>query len=256
MNRAAFNKYITVFTGAGVSAESGIQTFRATDGTWNNHNVADVASPAGFQRDPQLVWDFYRGRWEQRQSVKPNAAHYAIAELEQKVEALGVPFVLITQNVDGLHQEAGSKHVLELHGDLRTLKCSYCDYRTADQEHWNHSYIPQCPQCQADLRPNIVWFGEMLDSETITKASIAAENSISMLMVGTSNQVFPAAQLPHLTLRSAGHLYECNPELALAHCQSFGFDELYHPYRGKATVTVPEACKRIYDHVVAKVRSS
>lgn len=243
MNRKT--RFVTVFTGAGVSAESGIQTFRASDGTWNNHRVEDVASPQGFLRNPQLVWDFYRGRWEQRQTVKPNAAHYAIAELEKKVEELGFTFVLITQNVDGLHQEAGSQHVLELHGDLRVLKCNVCEYHTDEREYWEDVNVPVCPQCGGYMRPNIVWFDEALDVDTITKASVAAENSIAMLMVGTSNQVFPAAHLPHMTLRGMGHLYECNPELVLAHAGSFGFQELYHPYRGVATVTVPEACNAI-----------
>jgi NAD-dependent deacetylase len=150
---------------------------------------------------------------------------------------------VITQNVDGLRQEAGSKNVLELHGDLRSLKCNWCQYTTDDQEYWKHTWVPKCPQCQCDMRPNIVWFGEMLPVDTLMLAKNAAMNSHSMIVVGTSGQVYPAAELPAKVVDANGHVYECNPELAFTMLNMVS--HLYHPMQGKATVTVPIAVQQL-----------
>src|SRR5436305_7071208 len=149
---------VCVLTGAGVSAESGVPTFRASDGLWEGHRIEDVASPEGFERDPKLVWQFYNARRANRATVKPNPGHHALVDMEKR---WGNNFTLVTQNVDGLHQEAGSQNVLEIHGSLRHTRCLGCGAVT------NRGLevlgdAPECPRCQDRLRPHIVWFGEGL----------------------------------------------------------------------------------------------
>ena len=193
---------LIVLTGAGVSAESGLATFRDSNGLWEQHRVEDVASPEGFYRDPALVWSFYSQRRAQAKTVEPNAGHQALAEMEKR---LGDRFLLVTQNVDGLHQRAGSERVIEVHGSLFRTRCSVCALEPfADQATYLAPRLPTCDDCEARgqktlLRPDIVWFGEMLDPlhlRTIDAFMRRASGSpLIFLAAGTSGAVWPVAGL-------------------------------------------------------------
>jgi NAD-dependent deacetylase len=182
---------VCVLTGAGVSAESGVPTFRASDGLWEGHRIEDVASPEGFERNPALVWQFYNARRANRATVKPNPGHHALVDMEKR---WGNRFTLVTQNVDGLHQEAGSENVLEVHGSLRHTRCLGCGVVT-NRGFEELGDAPECPQCHGRLRPNIVWFGEGLPEDVWHTARLAARECDAFLVVGTSAVVHPAASL-------------------------------------------------------------
>ncbi len=179
---------VLVLTGAGISAESGISTFRDSAGLWEKHRIEDVATPEAFRKDPALVWSFYKQRYAQAESVEPNAGHIALAELESRISDR---FNLITQNVDGLHGRAGSKKVYEMHGSLNRCYCTDC------RAHFNLAEIdlfedvPHCPKCEFMLRPDIVWFGEipyyLYEIENMLK------NCDIFMIVGSSGVVYPAA---------------------------------------------------------------
>jgi NAD-dependent deacetylase len=180
---------VAVLTGAGISAESGIKTFRDSNGLWENHSVEEVATPEGFARNPELVWEFYRQRYQQMLTVKPNSGHYALKELE---EYLGDNFLLITQNIDGLHSLAGSKNLLEMHGTIRQAFCAKCRTIYPTDEVIGEKGIPHCEKCSALLRPDVVWFGEMpYHMEEIINF---LQNLDYFITVGTSGVVYPAAQ--------------------------------------------------------------
>lgn len=181
---------ICVLTGAGVSAESGVPTFRATDGLWEGHAIEDVATPEGWRRNPQLVWDFYHARRAKAGSVQPNPGHISLATIERR---FGDRFTLVTQNVDGLHQRAGSRNVIELHGSLYRTRCTDCG-ESRDQGLTTLPAMPMCA-CGGVLRPDIVWFGEMLPPAAFSKADAAARDCDVFLIVGTSAVVYPAAGL-------------------------------------------------------------
>ena len=182
---------VCVLTGAGVSAESGVPTFRASDGLWEGHRIEDVASPEGFERDPALVWNFYNARRANVATVQPNPGHYALAKLEAR---WGEGFTLATQNVDGLHRAAGSRNVLEVHGSLYRTRCLGCD-AVADRGLEPLGPAPECPECRGQLRPDIVWFGEALPEAIWESAMMAAHTCDVLLVVGTSAVVHPAASL-------------------------------------------------------------
>ncbi|MDD4310260.1 MAG: NAD-dependent deacylase [Candidatus Cloacimonetes bacterium] len=179
---------VIVLTGAGISAESGIGTFRAANGLWENHNVQDIASPEGFKRNPCLVWQFYKKRWLQSQEAMPNPAHFALVKLEQY---LGDGFRLITQNVDGLHSRAGSSRVWEIHGSLNRCYCTNCGVSAAMQDIDLTQDIPLCPKCGSSLRPDIVWFGEI--PYFLFEIEGAIKQCDYFIIVGTSGVVYPAA---------------------------------------------------------------
>ncbi|MGV3619364.1 MAG: SIR2 family NAD-dependent protein deacylase [Archangium sp.] len=184
---------VLVLTGAGVSAESGVPTFRDSNGLWENHDVTDVASPEGFERDPSLVWRFYSQRREGAAKVHPNAGHVALAQLEQQ---LGSRFLLATQNVDGLHARAGSKRMIAIHGELFETRCVSCAEPFADTKTYFDAPMPSCTTCQSALRPNIVWFGEMLDPAHLKQVGRFIEEAgrhLVFMAIGTSGMVFPAA---------------------------------------------------------------
>lgn len=193
---------VFVLTGAGVSAESGIPTFRGSNGLWENHPVERVASPEGFIDDPALVWRFYSERRANAGAVKPNPGHHALARLEQR---LGDRFLLATQNIDGLHQAAGSQRVIEMHGSLWKTRCSRCDRAPFhDDAQYDAKKLPACGACNARgefslLRPHIVWFGENLDGADIAAIERFFERArghrFVFIAIGTSGAVFPAAQL-------------------------------------------------------------
>lgn len=202
--------HLLVLTGAGISAESGVPTFRGSNGLWENHPVESVASPEGFRDDPALVWRFYSQRRAGAKRCEPNAGHRAIVECER---ILGDRFLLATQNVDGLHRRAGSRRVVEMHGDLFLTRCSRCDRPPfEDAREYSDGALPECDACAAKgqralLRPHIVWFGENLnpdDLETIDAfVRRAARGRFVFLAVGTSGTVYPAAGLVDVA-RSAG----------------------------------------------------
>jgi NAD-dependent protein deacetylase/lipoamidase len=195
---------VAVLTGAGVSAESGVPTFRASDGLWEGHRIEDVASPDGFDRDPRLVWNFYNARRANVARVRPNPGHLALADLERR---FGNRFTLATQNVDGLHQAAGCRNVLEVHGSLRRTRCTGCG-TIKDRALDALPALPECEDCQSMLRPDIVWFGEMLPTDTWEKAVEAAERCDVFLVVGTSAVVHPAAGLIHYARRRGDWMSE------------------------------------------------
>lgn len=211
--------WVLVLTGAGVSAESGIATFRDSNGLWEQHRVEDVASPQGFRADPVLVWRFYSQRRAQVASCRPNAGHRALAALEAR---LGDRFLLATQNIDGLHSAAGSARVVELHGNLFKTRCSVCDRAPfADADVYPDGTLPACSQCQAQgqfalLRPHIVWFGEALDPEGMLRIQTfmlqGAQHRLVFLAAGTSGVVFPAAGFVDATARLGAETWLVNAE--------------------------------------------
>lgn len=199
---------VTVLTGAGISAESGIPTFRdAQTGLWAQFNPEELASPEGFLKNPRRVWEWYALRREKIHEVKPNPGHYALAEMEKRLPA----FTLITQNVDGLHRKAGSKNVIELHGNILKTKCFKNEHPV---EAWPQTdeLPPRCPKCGSLLRPDVVWFGEPLPTEAFAKASSAARSCDLFFSIGTSSLVYPAAALPHEALHHHAPVVEINPE--------------------------------------------
>src|SRR6478672_9193994 len=188
---------VLVLTGAGISAESGVPTFRDAGGLWEGHDVTAVASPEGFARDPLLVWKFYSQRRAAMEGIKPNAAHAALVDLER---SLGDRFLLATQNIDGLHVAAGSERVVEMHGGLMRSRCTRCDRPAfADATAYKPNVAPLCGKCRtrgvdALLRPDIVWFGEALSPGAlarIEKFILAAERRLVFIAIGTSGLVFP-----------------------------------------------------------------
>jgi NAD-dependent deacetylase len=198
---------VTVLTGAGISAESGVPTFRGQAGLWRSFRPEDLATPQAFRRDPRLVWEWYDWRRGLIGSCKPNAAHRTLAEMETRLP----DFTLITQNVDGLHQLAGSRHVLELHGNIWRTRCMDCDHVSEDRRVPLPEIPPHCPKCGALLRPDVVWFGESLPADVLEAAWAAAARCRLMLVIGTSAVVHPAASLPLVALRNGAHLVEVNP---------------------------------------------
>jgi NAD-dependent protein deacetylase/lipoamidase len=203
---------VVVLTGAGISAESGIPTFRdAQTGYWARFNPMALASPEGFAADPQQVWDWYRHRRALCRAAQPNPGHAAVVALE----AFYPEFLLITQNVDGLHRVAGSRRVLEIHGSLRRVRCA-ADERHPRQD-WREGWdvagapIPRCA-CGALLRPDVVWFGEALDERDLARADAAARDCEAFLAIGTSATVQPAALLPLIARQAGALVIEVNAE--------------------------------------------
>ncbi len=188
---------VVVLTGAGISAESGLSTFRDSDGLWEKHRIEDVATPEGFRHDPEMVWRFYSSRRENARTCQPNAGHQALVDLEQRLKANNGNFLLVTQNIDGLHQRAGSENVIPIHGGLMQTRCSNirCDQSRNpvfdDQIYENE--LPECDECGHLLRPNVVWFGEMLDVAQQREAIWAVRKCDWFLAVGTSGTVYPVA---------------------------------------------------------------
>ena len=200
-------KPVAVLTGAGVSAESGVPTFRGERGLWRSFRPEQLATPEAFLRDPALVWEWYDWRRGLIGACVPNAAHQTLAEMEATLP----DFTLITQNVDGLHQAAGSRNVLELHGNIRRMRCTRCERTSEDHRVPLPEIPPRCSQCGALLRPDVVWFGESLPSQVLEAAWAAAARCRLMLVVGTSALVQPAASLPLVALRNGARLVEVNP---------------------------------------------
>lgn len=202
--------HVAVLTGAGISAESGIPTFRdAQTGMWAKFDPSRLASPEGFRADPALVWRWYASRRARLSEVEPNAGHRALAAAATRFER----FTLITQNVDGLHARAGSQEVIELHGNILRTKCfGECGVRFDSPDSLPAGEPPCCPRCQAFLRPDVVWFGEMLDPSALERAEYAAIHAQVMLVVGTSGLVYPAAGLALTARRGGAQIVIVNPQ--------------------------------------------
>ena len=199
-----------VFTGAGVSRESGIPTFReAGTGLWAQYDPQQLATVEGFLQDPKLVWEWYAYRRKIVAEIFPNPGHRAIAELEELLDEL----VVITQNIDGLHQRAGSRAVIELHGNINRVKCFQGDeiHESWSDEDYCGEIPPRCETCGSYLRPDVVWFGEALPGEALTASFELAESCDLMLVVGTSGNIQPAASLPVVARRSGARIVEVNP---------------------------------------------
>lgn len=227
---------IAVLTGAGVSQESGLRTFRdAQVGLWAQYRPEDLASPEAFARDPKLVWDWYAWRREAVKGVRPNPGHYALVEMESKVSG----FTLITQNVDGLHRFAGSRNVLELHGNIQKVRCADCGIYA---ETWGDDTesVPRCGSCGGLLRPDVVWFGESLPRAELESAVLAARASQVFFSIGTSGLVQPAASLAHAARNNGAVVVEVNAEpTPLTPKVDFAF-------HGKSGEVLPELVKAVW----------
>ncbi|HHY84509.1 MAG TPA: NAD-dependent deacylase [Verrucomicrobia bacterium] len=222
-------KRVTVLTGAGVSAESGVPTFRdAQTGLWAKYNPEELATPRAFRRNPRLVWEWYAWRRQLVSNAKPNPAHIALAEMEKRFEQ----FQLITQNVDGLHQRAGSSNVIELHGNITRTKC-FAENKVVSSWPDTGDVPPKCPRCGGLLRPDVVWFEEPMPEAEFDLALKASTHCDVFLSIGTSTVVYPAASLPFQALRSGAIVVEINPQpTALT-------SEAHYVLQGKAGDIVP-----------------
>jgi len=228
IDRLRSGRSVLALTGSGISAESGLPTFRGTGGLWRTHRVEELASPEGFARDPVLVWTWYNERNAVHRRAQPNAGHYALSALEERID----DFTLATQNVDSLHLRAGSRNVAELHGSLRVARCNRCgERRSLDASGLPFDEITHV--CGGQLRPDIVWFGEPLPQQAWTRAADAAARADVILVVGTSAVVYPAAAL---ATHYAGKAYvaEVNPE------ETAISDRVDCVIRGTAAATLPK----------------
>jgi NAD-dependent deacetylase len=199
---------VTVLTGAGISAESGVPTFRGPGGLWKNFRPEELATPEAFESDPRLVWEWYDWRRSILAQARPNNGHHALVDLEPRVPR----FTLITQNVDGLHDAAGSRNVVKLHGDIWLLRCLRCGREETNRAVPLEPLPPRC-QCGGMLRPGVVWFGEALPAPAMERAFDAARQCEVFLCCGTSAMVYPAAGLPGLALEAGAKLIEVNLEV-------------------------------------------
>lgn len=229
------NAQVLVLTGAGVSAESGVPTFRGMDGLWEGHSVQQVASPEGFHADPELVWRFYSLRREAGLKVTPNPGHQALVTLEK---TLGDRFLLATQNVDGLHQAAGSQRVVPMHGELYKSRCERCEDPFYDESTYFQAPLPTCEACGGQIRPHIVWFGEGLDPrhlERIDQFMRDAGRDLVFIAIGTSGVVYPAAGLVDVARRFGGQTWLVDLEPA-----GEAYARYDHVIKGKSGEVLPE----------------
>ncbi len=226
-------RQVTVLTGAGVSAESGIPTFRdALTGLWSQYNPQELATPDAFRRNPRLVWEWYAFRRQMLTEKTPNPGHFALAEIEKHIPE----FILVTQNIDGLHQRAGSRNVIELHGNLGRVKC-FDENTVISQWAETGEVPPRCPRCGGLLRPDVVWFGEYLPADALEAGQAAARSCNVFFSVGTSGMVQPAASLPFMALEQGAMVVEVNPdETPLSRWAT-------HTLRGPSGVWLPDVVK-------------
>ena len=225
------DKKVVVLTGAGISAESGVRTFRDNDGLWENHRVEDVATPEAWVSDQSLVWSFYQARRNQLLEVGPNPAHFALAQLESKTES----FTLITQNVDDLHERGGSESVIHMHGRLQTLRCEatgLSEVRMGEHDLGGDFVLCNCCAVSSRMRPDIVWFGEVpMEMDVIYRE---VENCDVFIVIGSSGHVYPAAGLVNLANSNDAHTILVNLELPI---NGGDFDEAHI---GKAGEILPD----------------
>lgn len=227
---------LAALTGAGVSQESGLRTFRdAQEGLWAQYRPEDLASPDAFARDPKLIWDWYAWRREAVKGVRPNPGHYALVEIEER----NPEFTLITQNVDGLHRMAGSQNVLELHGNIQRVRCSECDAFAKD---WDDDLdsVPLCKKCGGLLRPDVVWFGESLPHDQLAGAAEAARTCDVFFSIGTSGLVQPAASLAHAARNKGAVVVEINAESTSLTSKADFF------FQGRSGEVLPQLVKTVW----------
>jgi len=228
------DKEVVVLTGAGISAESGVRTFRDNDGLWENHRVEDVATPEAWVSDQSLVWRFYQARRNQLLEVLPNPAHFALAQLESKTES----FTLITQNVDDLHERGGSESVIHMHGRLQTLRCEttgLSEVRMGEHDLGGDFVLCNCCAVSSRMRPDIVWFGEIpMEMDVIYRE---VEKCDVFIVIGSSGHVYPAAGLVNLANSNDAHTILVNLELPI---NGGDFDEVHI---GKAGEILPDLVK-------------
>ncbi|MEW6434515.1 MAG: NAD-dependent deacylase [Myxococcota bacterium] len=227
------NSKVLVLTGAGVSAESGVPTFRGANGLWEGHRVEEVASPEGFEADPSLVWRFYGLRREGALRVRPNPGHVALAKLEQQ---LGDRFLLATQNVDGLHARAGSRRMIAIHGELFKSRCVSCDEPFDDTRTYLGEPPPRCV-CGALLRPHIVWFGELLNPDHLQRVGsfiAKAGKDLHFFAIGTSGLVYPAAGIVDEVRHRGGTAWLVDVDPSPEYAVRFN-----HVVRGKSGEVLP-----------------
>jgi len=199
---------VVVLTGAGISAGSGIPTFRDQKGLWNQYRPEQLATPQAFAKNPKLVWEFYNWRREIIAAARPNSAHLTLADMAKRIPH----FALITQNVDGLHEDAGNLDVLEIHGSLWKMQCSVCDASWSDKQVPLPELPPRCSACGELARPAVVWFGEALNPDKLNEAIRLASQAELMLVIGTSALVQPAASLPVIANAEGAYIVEINPQ--------------------------------------------
>lgn len=212
VDRMKTARRVVVLTGAGVSAESGVPTFREKDGLWDKFSPAELANFDAFMKNPELVWEWYHWRQTIIKEVQPNPGHEALANLEAWLTRRERSFYLVTQNVDNLHRRAGSKNILELHGNILRNKCSVCDFKTDAIDLQLKEKRPACPECGRLLRPDVVWFGEMLPEYELGRSMEVASASDVCLSIGTSAVVYPAALVPVNAKNAGAYVAEINPE--------------------------------------------
>jgi NAD-dependent protein deacetylase/lipoamidase len=203
----ARGRRVVALTGAGISAESGVPTFRGRDGFWEQESLEDLATPAGFERDPRRVWTWYDARRHQIAACAPNAGHRSLAAYGR----LHPDFTLVTQNIDGLHRAAGSERILALHGDIFRVRCVAEGTAREDRRVPLPEIPPRCA-CGALLRPDVVWFGELLPQREMEEAAQSSRGAELFLVIGTSALVYPAASLPEIARRHGAYLVEINIE--------------------------------------------
>jgi NAD-dependent deacetylase len=225
---------VVVLTGAGISQESGVPTFRGADGLWQNFRAEDLATVEAFEKDPVLVWQWYDWRRSLMKPLKPNAAHYALADLEKRIE----DFTLVTQNVDGLHKAAGSEHPIEMHGTLWGVRCTKCQ-TSFENRQVPIDIPPKCEACGGLLRPAVVWFGEALDQAILYEIYRCLERAQAMLVVGTSGAVQPAASFGLVAKKAGAFVAEVNRSKTP---QSAFFDV---SLQGKAGEVLPQLVQQI-----------
>jgi len=229
-------KRVAILTGAGVSAESGVPTFRDPGGIWEKFRPEQLANFEAFMSDPDFVWSWYQHRREIMRDVKPNAGHYAMAEMENIFE----DFDLITQNIDNLHHRAGSKNVTELHGNIERNFCLGCRTFYTDID-ISEKKVLKCEKCGGLIRPDVVWFGEMLPADALHRAEESAANSVVFFTIGTSAEVYPAAMLPIIAKRSGAYVVEINTKPTVIS------NELDETITGKSGEILSELISKIKD---------
>ncbi len=227
---------IAVLTGAGISAESNVPTFRdAQTGLWASFKPEELATPEAFLRNPKMVWEWYAYRREMVQHVAPNPGHLALVNMEKHVPG----FTLITQNIDNLHQQAGSKNVIELHGNIRRVKC-FNEGTIIEAWREDGQIPPRCPQCNGLLRPDVVWFGEMLPFGAMDAAFQAARSCDVLFSIGTSGVVYPAAAIPYEALKHRAVVIEVNPD------ETPLTEHAHYHLQGLAGAVLPELVKTVW----------
>lgn len=204
-SRLASARSVTILTGAGISADSGVPTFRGADGLWRNFRAEDLATPEAFERDPRLVWEWYNWRRELLATKRPNPAHYAVAQMEARYPR----FWLITQNVDGLHRDAGSRKLSEIHGNIWMVRCTACSH-VEENRAVPLPALPSCTACGKLVRPHIVWFGESLAAEDLATSYKVLEACDVLLIIGTSGIVYPAASFAPVAKSAGAFVVEIN----------------------------------------------